>query len=78
MSDTCRSCGAQIFWVVMVGTGKRNPLDLEPAPKGNVRTNGATASVVSKLEPAKPGETLHQSHFVSCPQRRAWRREGRS
>lgn len=34
MSDKCRSCGADIFWVIT--TGKRMPLDLRPSPDGNL------------------------------------------
>lgn len=35
MSDTCRSCGASIFWAV-TANGKRIPLDATPSLVGNM------------------------------------------
>jgi hypothetical protein len=79
MRDTkCRSCHAPIFWVVM-GTGRNMPLDDEATSNGNVRIgdDGTAGSVLAgdRLRDAQAvGEKLHLSHFVTCPDRKEWRR----
>jgi hypothetical protein len=74
----CRSCRAPIIWATMK-SGKKNPIDAEPAETGNVKlTEGTdaeghpvvTAEVVKKEDLAAfrdAGELLHLSHFASCP-----------
>jgi hypothetical protein len=63
-TSTCRSCGADLIWVVMHPSGKRMPLDaraekrivIDPLEAG--LTSGApTARVVN----------AYTSHFSSCP-----------
>lgn len=69
----CRACKAPLLWVVMTGTGKKNPLDVQPAALGNVRLTGQyqgdapIAGAVTKASPAQPGEKLYVSHFATCP-----------
>lgn len=81
MSDTCRSCGAPIRFILMYPSGRQNPLDLEPSPIGNIRIEIGkpdTGHTVKKadLEAARArGQQLYLSHFVTCAQRRQWRRE---
>lgn len=65
----CRSCGAEIVWVNMQKTGKANPLDALPSPKGNVLImEGGIGVVLSRAEiEANPRNDLRLSHFASCP-----------
>lgn len=53
----CRSCGARVHWVTLNPSGKRNPLDLDPVPGGNVALTaltdgqgGTVARVLTKAE----------------------------
>ena len=75
----CRSCGADILWVRMA-SGKAMPVDASPTVGGNIQVKGdGTASVASAeaVEMAR-GElvpTLHYSHFVTCPNADAHRKE---
>lgn len=74
----CRACGATMRWVKME-SGKKNPLDPAPDPKGNVLlVDGNDGTVrgraLSKLEvaqhytlPADERAPLFLSHFASCP-----------
>lgn len=39
---TCRSCHAPIWWAVSESSGKRIPLDPEPAGDGNIVETGRT------------------------------------
>jgi hypothetical protein len=61
----CRSCGAEIKWVVMSG-GKRMPLDAEPCDDGNVveGDDGRYAVAVSIRKSDRP---RYKSHFATCP-----------
>ncbi len=66
----CRSCHAPIAWVKMAGTGKSNPLDPEPSPKGNIVVSdlGAAAVGVSEADRLRAeGYSLYLSHFATCP-----------
>lgn len=61
----CRSCGAAIRWVQMAKSGKKNPLDVLPAEKGNVAIGGdGLGYVVSNDDRTPP---LYVSHFATCP-----------
>lgn len=64
----CRTCGAPIVWV-RTTNDKRMPLDVEPAPNGNIRMVDGVAVYASKDAPVEPGEKLYLSHFVTCPDR---------
>lgn len=60
-------------------SGKNIPLDQEPTKDGNLWLDDkGVAHVVTgdDLEKMRRiGVPLHLSHFVTCPQRREWRRE---
>lgn len=75
----CRSCNAAMLWVTFP-SGKRNPLDAQPALDGNiilVERNDAggrpwrLAMVVNNeallTEARALGVPLYQSHFATCP-----------
>jgi hypothetical protein len=67
--DRCKSCRAQILWVVTVA-GKVMPVDPEPAAAGNVQLLETGCRVLSAgaLEDARSlGLPLHLSHFATCP-----------
>lgn len=69
----CRSCQADILWVVMAKTGKKNPLDFEPSDKGNVFINergkgiALTATGKAEIELRFGKVDLRLSHFATCP-----------
>jgi hypothetical protein len=78
----CRSCEAEVRWVVVVASGKRMPLDPQPVADGNVvlLSGNETVRVLSKAEaerraaqPGGPGP-LYKSHFATCPNGPAHRR----
>jgi hypothetical protein len=67
----CRSCHADLTWVTMEGSGKANPLDVEPVENGNVevyvedgRPMGRVVTDASDRPFAPP---LHLSHFKELP-----------
>jgi hypothetical protein len=79
--DRCRSCSAEIIWLVMRPGGRRMPIDAEPARDGNVLADlnaaaGIVLSAASRAEvlDATPDEPLYRSHFSTCPQADRWRR----
>lgn len=73
----CRSCGAPIVWRVNRATGKRMPIDYAPNPDGNIFVQDLETYVMAgKPGPyGTPAEWRHTSHFVTCPQRREWRKK---
>lgn len=85
----CRSCRAPMLWVSMA-SGKRNPLDRDPHPQGNVmlveHTNDAgerwrlgvvlhNPDLLDELRAL--GVPLYVSHFSTCPDADEHRREER-
>lgn len=85
----CRSCHALMLWVAMP-SGKRNPLDEQPHPDGNVllveHTNAAgeawrlgvvlhNPDLLDELR--ELGVPLYRSHFATCPDADEHRREER-
>ena len=84
----CRTCGAPIYWLKNVKTGKPAPIDAETDPeKGNVLVNSedgtyATLSRAGVYEvqhaAAYSGvNPLHTNHFMTCPQAKTWHKAGR-
>ncbi len=78
MAATCRSCGANVTWVV-THKGKRMPIDLIAREDGNlvidVVVNGVpTVRYVDPKQPSLEARERYVSHFVSCPDRTEWRR----
>lgn len=80
MTTTCRSCGAPIRWE-RTSSGKRIPLDADPARGGNVDVvwiGGERVAVV--LGPADAaaaevdGHVLYRAHFATCPDAATHRR----
>jgi hypothetical protein len=75
--SVCRSCGADIEWVVS-DHGKRIPLDPTPVVGGNIEID-LPENVESDPPRARyvtPSETVarYQSHFATCPDAKTWRR----
>lgn len=83
----CRSCKAPMLWVTLP-SGKRNPLDAEPSPDGNIlllelQDRGGRpwrlATVVQNddllAEARELGVPLYRSHFATCPDAEEHRRE---
>lgn len=81
-TGTCRSCNAEVHWICFQGTGKKNPLDLDPRPDGNViltdriavdGTPGARVLTKKELEqpdmfsPDLAHTPRYVSHFATCP-----------
>ena len=67
----CRSCRAWVVWCT-TAKGKKMPVDAEPAADGNlVMKEDGTVEVV----PVGSQPKLHLSHFVTCPDRREWRKK---
>lgn len=81
----CRSCNAPVLWC-RTTSGKATPVDPDPADTGNILLSdrrwegGDIVAVVlagDTLADARgAGDLLHLSHFVTCPQRKEWRRTG--
>jgi hypothetical protein len=69
---TCRSCGAEIIFVVMP-SGKRNPLDAHPSEKGNVKIENGNGVIV----PPGSEHGLRLSHFSTCPNAKTFRKKDR-
>ena len=81
----CRSCKAEILWVTMEKSLKKNPLDPEPVPNGNIvimtvsgseRTARGVGAREAKLL-AEAGTPLYVSHFVSCRDSKIFRKDDR-
>jgi hypothetical protein len=72
MPDFCRSCRAPIRWAV-TESGRRLPLDRDPAPDGNVRLAAAQVRggtpravvVAAEKRPDLAGE-LYVPHWATC------------
>lgn len=69
--SACRSCGAEVVWLRHAVTGTLMPVDPDPRSDGNVARNGTTFRIVGAKE--KYTGDLYRSHFVTCPDRAAWR-----
>lgn len=69
--NRCRSCGAEIVWVV-TSTGARMPLDAEPNPDGNVELVNGRA-IVHGQPPAFVHGPIHMPHHATCPDAEEWR-----
>lgn len=83
MGDKCSSCGANITWAETNG-GKSIPVDRHPSLDGGNVVLGPPADprdppvaiLISKKRPREPGELAHLSHFATCPDAVAWRKQG--
>ena len=78
----CSSCGAWIYWLKNVRTGKLGPVNASPdAQIGNcsIDVHKGDYGAFGPREAAEKraaGEQLHTSHFVTCPQRASWKKRG--
>lgn len=74
---TCRSCDAEIEWVENEKSGKNMPLDLDPAPGGNIVIVGRKAGSHGMVNVARyvgAGKGTRTSHFATCPEADSHRR----
>jgi len=65
MASICKSCRAPIKWIQMAKSGKKNPLDVQPTPDGNVAIGGDGLGYIVNDMNRKP--PLYKSHFATCP-----------
>lgn len=70
---SCRSCSAEIEWATWANSGKAVPLDVGPAPAGNL------AVVAGKVhhftaEDERLGRERRVSHFATCADAGQWRK----
>lgn len=83
----CRSCRAEIIWVVLAPKGRPHPVDAEPRSDGSIRIvdgppaglwpHRALRAYVLPIEERGPlDEPLYVSHFATCPESARWRRAG--
>lgn len=71
----CRSCGAEIEWVVVSKSGKNMPIDVIPTDTGNIAklptTDAATGNKLVEyvMQGGMLGDhrELYVSHFATCP-----------
>ena len=77
----CRTCGAEVYWLRHVHTGKMAPIDAVPDAAGNVVIHldrGTYENVpAGDREAHRDGDRrLHTNHFQTCPQSDGWKRRG--
>ena len=87
--QTCRSCGAEIYWVEWEKSKKRMPVDsvpdMRPLPRGgsvvlSLRGGAETGKLIAEsYVETKHGKDRNRyrytSHFCSCPQAGEWRND---
>lgn len=80
---SCRSCADTIVWAVVQASGKRIPLNPQPAADGNLAVTGFSAKGVpfitydrGQLELGEEPVTddRYVTHFATCPNARRHRR----
>ena len=70
----CRSCKAPVYWAVTTA-GNRMPVDVDQVPGGNVElVDRSAADPLARIVKPEPAVERYRSHFVSCPDRREWKR----
>lgn len=79
----CHLCGALIDWAVVLGSGKKMPLDPFPdAEKGNIavvqESPRKVVRVLTKDDDRSAIPQLLVPHFVTCPNRGAPIPKGRA
>ena len=83
---TCRSCGADVYWVEWPRSGKRMPVDStpdnRPPPNGGTLVLRLQGGEHGKLVVEKYSDVVHDknrnrytSHFATCPNSDEWRRD---
>lgn len=86
-ASRCRSCGAAIVWATVAASGRTMPVDAEAHDEGTVRfvvderIPGPAVQVLAGDELARARVerrgVLFRSHFATCPNARAQRRDRR-
>lgn len=71
MTSECRSCHAPIVWAKTT-RGNRIPVDPDPVENGNLVFE--TSDLYRRVRYVTPGDGTHVSHFATCPNSRAHRR----
>lgn len=71
----CRSCGADVWWLEHVRTGRRAPIDVEPNAAGNVVVSLEDEQYRLAV-PGDPQGERHSNHFATCPDAERWREGG--
>ena len=71
----CFSCKAPIFWVTMVPSNRKMPVNTVPSPEGNVSIdwNVWEGIVLTKESLSFFQGPLYISHFATCPYAQAHR-----
>lgn len=76
-TEKCRSCGEKIMFAT-TESGKIMPVNKMPDENGNLVLEGDTVRYVGRPDEAptlfEVEPVRYTSHFVSCPDRRAWRK----
>lgn len=74
----CRSCGAEIYWLKHVRTGKMAPIDAPPNPAGNIviHLDHGTYENRPADEREAQADWLHTNHFQTCPSASGWKKRG--
>lgn len=62
---TCKSCNAEIIFVMSGKTGKMSPLDAQPVEDGNLVILGGAFRSASP-EDRRLHRPLYKSHFATC------------
>ena len=68
-TSLCKSCKAEILWVTMQDSGKKQPLDVVPTEGGSIVVMGEKARVLKVADRARyvgAGNRLYVSHFATC------------
>lgn len=80
MPSLCSSCKAPIRWKEIGDAGKQHPVDVRPAPNGNILIqDDGTARIVSRpeLDTLRASRVpLFLSHFATCPNAAQHRKRG--
>jgi hypothetical protein len=66
---TCKSCGAEVVWITMKGSGRPNPLNPVPQRRIVIESRGDE-------DPVGVVVATYESHFATCPQAKQWRKKG--
>lgn len=70
----CRSCGAPIYWAI-TEADKRMPVDVDKVDNGNVELAIDARTGTIKARVVEPGPGRRLSHFVTCPNAGAHRKD---
>lgn len=80
--SACTSCDAPIYWLQNMQTLHTGPINAAPEPEGKgnilVDTQHGAYYVVPEEQRGAYGDTLHTSHFQTCPNRERHRRKTRT